>query len=112
MRRNPANYATLPAAQRLVEAGILIKSDFIWAKGDTAWNLIPGGSVGIWMGSIPAPCFTEVWRELPGWVVYRMEKQYGYYLIDTLAGDHVIEFSSFNPTDCLIDLLIWVRGDK
>jgi len=38
---NQANYCTLEAAKRLVEAGIVLEADFMWVLGDLGWSLFP-----------------------------------------------------------------------
>ena len=117
MNPNPDNYGTLEACQRLQAAGIVLETE-AW------WNLCGSGKDAQWRlervkcpGSVPAPCFTEVWRELP-------ERQtiYGCIceIIFTKVGplhlacySWIYEamspvFKQANPIDTLIDLLIFV----
>jgi hypothetical protein len=62
----------------------------------------------------------EVWRELPDDITYHNERAEFYTLkIDgeMIAGYAIYEEAihhakSINPTDALIDLLIWVRKEK
>ena len=115
---NPLNYATLEASKRLHDAGIALNSEAVWIH-------VQGGSWylrlkddGIVSHSsldkvIPAPSMAEVWRELPddidghelgmgkedgeSYVFYKSLKDFPY---------------NTNPTDALIDLLIWVRSER
>ena len=115
---NEANYASLEASKRLVEAGIVLETDALWVKWyfDTStntnyspyeWRLMHKGLTQDDLESIPAPSMAEVWRELPE----------GTYLhkntFDTEAAFGVKEYSirDESPTDALIDLLIWVRKE-
>lgn len=116
---NPLNYASLEASKKLVDAGIVLITDVQWIyrvkRG--VWG---GGHYELYTGidtpSIPAPCFTDVWRELP-WVI----DNYG--LISMNKVDNITccgyrkgmairepKFESENPTDALIDLLVWLKG--
>jgi len=113
---NPLNYASLEASKRLVEAGIVLETDFYWASVDMEnWSLctIPH-KVGF--KEYPAPSMSEGWRELPPQGCYLTANQ-GYYYA-------WIEWTDFeghgksceakentNPADALIDLLIWVRKE-
>jgi hypothetical protein len=113
---NPLNYATLEASKRLVDAGIVLETDMHWIKcKDGVWVLMQLGEVGnhakgeieTW---IPAPCFTEVWREV------EVDGMSNYYqdgiLMSSCWCDDSECFKSTNPTDALISLLIWVKGEK
>lgn len=109
---NPLNYESYEAAKRLVEAGIVLNTECNWVhikNGD--WHLVneykPSDSIDL---VIPAPNMAEVWRELNK---YRASLYFSESNNVTLA---VIEgspsFYNANPTDALIDLLIWVRKEK
>jgi len=118
---NPNNYGSQPACQRLADAGIVLETE-LW------WTLVGSGYGDDWQWqlsfsnkrdylspndyqikeSYPAPSMTEVWREL--------QKTGRAFQIETDgAVSHTREiwdtqvFTSTNPTDALIDLLIWVR---
>ena len=114
---NELNYASLEASKKLVENGIVLETDAVWGKLDTC----DYGLFYSWQYAnddcIPAPCFTEVWRELP-WVI----DNYG--LISMNKVDNITccgyrkgmairepKFESENPTDALIDLLVWLSGE-
>ena len=114
---NPLNYASLEASKKLVENGIVLETDAVWGKLDTC----DYGLFYSWQYAnddcIPAPCFTEVWRELP-WVI----DNYG--LISMNKVDNITccgyrkgmairepKFESENPTDAIIDLLVWLSGE-
>ena len=81
-----------------------------------------GGSIDhIDAECIPAPSMVEVWRELPEYVEYKKDDRplIEYLRIDK-NGDGSLscgygQYSGMtindNPTDALIDLLIWVRKE-
>ncbi len=125
---NPNNYASLEASKRLVEAGIEMETEAAWCPfgRNGEYKLLPIEYFPPTEVSkdvrIPAPCMTEVWRELPAtvpdrglyvpmklrkagdgktWVSYFRD---GSQIIDSIKADT-------NPTDALIDLLIWVRKE-
>ena len=108
---NELNYASLEASRRLVEAGIVLKTAFYW-------HLPPNGCAEVLFEAfvghlvctekcelIPAPSMAEVWRELPNGteIVRGMTTSAAWIIEDDF------ESESDNPTDALIDLLIWVR---
>jgi hypothetical protein len=106
---NELNYATLEASQRLQKSGIVLETEVDWhhvVGGD--WYLLPHKSVksNEFDEIIPAVHFAEVWRELPDndHAIIASKRggttQVKYCCINK-------RFSSTNPTDCLIDLLIW-----
>jgi len=117
---NTQNFASLEACKRLVEAGIVLETDFYWVKLITRdeWVLSTLDNVVLkFYESIPAPSMAEVWRELPehitkGGTIQYLEmgktgsKTYAAY---DFADDYIL-FD--NPTDALIDLLIWTRKEK
>ncbi len=115
------NYGSVEACQRLFKAGIAPETDFYWARGNNGWYL---RSYEYYerevLESIPAPSMAEVWRELPegievngSWAPLFVNKigcgaSVGYRIEHHI----IIHFSNENPTDALIDLLIWVRKGK
>ena len=116
---NPLNYASLEASKRLVDNGIVLETEAVWhLQGDNETYFLQsqGSSAHLCVrwGDFPAPCMAEVWRELPPQGCYLTANQ-GYYYA-------WIEWTDFeghgksseakensNPTDALIDLLIWQR---
>jgi hypothetical protein len=127
---NPNNYASLEASKRLVETGIVIETEAGWYKifrpGCHSFDMVlsmRSGNEKFYGDNYPAPSMAEVWRELP----------------DIIKTDHGLSFLSIrkvvshaddltyinaeydqspnsfvrndNPTDALIDLLIWVRKE-
>lgn len=116
---NPLNYATLEASKRLVDAGIVLETEQHHHE-IVEWE---GKQVKL---TIPAPSMAEVWRELPEgfwyenkwtWICVTKSRKDGdttycaYYMPDDKAvcGS---KRRNTNPTDALIDLLIWVRKEK
>ena len=106
---NPLNYASLEASKRLVEAGIVLETDFYWASVDMEnWSLctIPH-KVGF--KEYPAPSMSEVWRELPYAATIYKGPRYNSAWIE--HGMDNTEIYKNNPTDAMIDLLIWARKE-
>ena len=110
---NTQNYGFLAACQRLIEAGIVLETDFVWALNGTGWHFFSrdwATKMVVYYELIPAASMTEVWRELP-------EQHDDEYLrvfkdgVKTFCGygEYADRWSSENPTDALIDLLIWLK---
>jgi hypothetical protein len=100
---NPNNYATLEAAQRLLDAGIVLETDFcsdLWGDPN---KIIPWYS-GVEPGHpdfVPRPSMAEVWREYREHVP---DYQNRGKLWNALREEKVV--------DALIDLLIWLTAQK
>jgi len=116
---NPLNYTSLEASKRLVDAGIVLETEALWVKWyfDSStnmnyhpyeWRLMYRGLTQDDLKSIPAPSMAEVWRELPD--VMAMNHRNGETECWLETGSD--SFASTNPTDALIDLLIWVRKEN
>lgn len=125
---NKLNVASLSASKKLVDNGIVLETDAVWVKWYFDGSILSDRNPYEWrlqykaltqtdFESIPAPCFTEVWRELP-WVI----DNYG--LISMNKVDNITccgyrkgmairepKFESEKPTDALIDLLVWLKGE-
>jgi len=111
---NELNYASLEASKKLHDAGIILETDAVWEgkEGQTRLNLKANCPDGF-----PAPSMAEVWRELTegimvngSWAPLFVNKigcgaSVGYRIEHHI----IIHFSNENPTDALIDLLIFVR---
>jgi hypothetical protein len=126
---NELNYGSREACQRLVDAGIVVKTDFYWVEHFSGeWILIPENCFdrGDVLTAIPALSMAEAWRELPEERVYHIEgellyehsiltieKHYGYSQAGYPANHFGFKmFDNINPTDALIDLLIWVTKQR
>ena len=127
---NPNNYASLEASKRLVEAGIVLETEAIWRKNRDR-RVEPGyyltrKALYHRKTDIPAPSMAEVWRELPKLIVYGglvLEKvlcqrddsddNFASYCWEPTSGycEAKALYKNTNPTDALIDLLIWVRKE-
>ena len=104
---NPLNYASLEASKRLVDNGIALETEAHHIKYRTEWELKPRHSFDAVYG-IPAPSMAEVWRELPiGSLITKCRNGE----ITHLSGFGEYSIANVNPTDALIDLLIWVRKE-
>ena len=124
---NLNNYASLEASNRLVKAGIVLVTEAGWWRRNSwqRWSLGYRGLVEDDPRNIiiiPAPGMAEVWRELPAtvpdrglYVPMKLRKagdgktwgshfRDGSQIIDSIKAD-------INPTDALINLLIWLRKE-
>ena len=128
---NPNNYASLEASKRLVEAGIVLETEALWVKWyfDTStnmnyspfeWRLMYQSLTQVDLEYIPAPSMAEVWRELPETIdeydltcekIFNGGMQAGYTTCDVSGLRWKVLLNAANPTDALIDLLIWVRKE-
>lgn len=108
---NPNNYASLEASNRLVKAGIVLETEVVWVTDGLDWVLMSRDRCGSWMQEIPAPSMTEVWRELKSRGQFPCSDGDNWWLCGDNADEISPEMSDHNPTDALIDLLIWVRRD-
>ena len=125
---NQDNYVSQPIAQKLVDAGIVLETDFVWRLGADGWKLLNKDWVTNMMSntyeSYPAPSFVEIWRELPDEIeleddggsialsVFKSGKTTyaGYYL--NKDEEVYEEKESSNPADALAELLIWAKGRR
>lgn len=126
---NPLNYASLPASQRLQSSGIVLETEAVWRKKrDKTGYYLSRKALYHRTSDIPAPSMAEVWRELPATLrneddplVLNKALRIGDGVQVTSASyDYSTEdygectrkfFASTNPTDSLIDLLIWQRKE-
>jgi hypothetical protein len=123
---NNLNYATLEASKKLHDAGIMLETEAVWVKWYFDGSILSDRNPYEWrlqykaltqtdFESIPAPCFTDVWRELP-FQSYIKKLDDGSTLVwicDDDADGKYIEsnmIANTNPTDALIDLLVWLKG--
>ena len=111
---NQENYCSLEAAQRLVDAGIVLETDSVWFRFTVGWQLIKKDSGYIYDERLPAPCFTEVWRELPFQSYIKMldDGSSIAWICDEERDLISHECWSTNPADALAELLIWVKGQE
>lgn len=131
---NPLNYASLEASKRLSEAGILKRNPEIGdrvsvnCEGDIHEGFVvnidknssdievrfDGCEETSWMEHWEANILysmAEVWRELINDTLY-LGCTKNITHAGSLVGDVMTEFSSDNPTDALINLLIWTRKKR
>ena len=109
---NELNVGTREACQRLVDAGIVLETDYYWCRDDSVGWYIRDESTFTFdvHESIPAPCFAEVWRELP--IGTRFQKgEKASYAWKGGEWNESLQCEN-NPTDALIELLIWVERQK
>ena len=109
---NQLNYASLEASKRLVDAGIVLETEAVWCRTRRGWRLHLKSKAKMyrWLEVIPAPSMAEVWRELP-FQTYIKKMDDGTSMVwvcddDNCESDFI---TNTNPTDALIDLLIWVK---
>ncbi len=119
---NSNNYCTQPYAQKLVDAGIWIKdTDYFYANtfSEVGWLLRKEDEFNQEDEFIPAPCFTEVWKELPE--LYNDGRK----CLMQIEGISVVGYSKGNGfdsscnftsngnlADAVIDLKIWVKESQ
>ena len=107
---NELNYASFEASKRLVDAGVVLEMDAIWSLFYNGWRLVLRTELHPLVEDYPAPSMTEVLEELPNNTAFLKNK---IYYASTGGKDNAYkEFISTNPTDALIDLLIWTRKEK
>jgi hypothetical protein len=118
---NEANYASFEASKRLVDAGIVLETDFWWIRERSAWKLADNDYGLPRAFAIPAPCMAEVWRELPdgtdmtkGTFAGKNPSGITEAWCCLRRGEGAVtspDIQRANPTDALIDLMIWVRKE-
>jgi hypothetical protein len=120
------NYGSLEACKRLIEKGIVLETEVVWSQyqdcnTDLLEWILELKDEGDILGAecIPAPSMAEVWRLLPeeidddGSNYYKAivgNNLYGYYNAINLTW--LVRTENINPTDALIDLLIWVKENE
>ena len=120
---NELNYASLEASKKLVDNGIVLETEAGWYKifrpGCHAFVMVlsmRSGNEKFYGDNYPAPSMAEVWRELPE----QYEDEYLRVFKDgdrtfcgrSRYGEYANGLSSKNPTDALINLLIYIRKEK
>lgn len=111
---NPLNYASLETSKRLVDAGIVLETDFYYLVTDNGNYIVKSLQETLvylreapYYTRIPAPGMAEVWRALPaGTTLYRGDDLSEAFFYQQ---SRKISKINSNPTDALSDLLIWVR---
>jgi len=120
---NELNYASLEASKKLFEAGIVLETEAVWRKKrDKTGYYLSRKALYHRTTDIPAPCMAEVWRELPGELWWENR-----WLLKHLYQDQVFTYAEYcgykdhalakqcqntNPTDALVDLLIYIARGK
>jgi len=114
---NESNYGTLEACKKLVEKGIVLETEAGWYKifrpGCHDFDMVlsaRSGNEKFYGDNYPAPSMAEVWRELKELSFSCRLQKDGSYLV--WLEDDTYEEINRNPTDALIDLLIWVKEQK
>jgi hypothetical protein len=121
---NKDNYVTLPVAQRLAAAGIVLETEQYWyiSPLGSVWRIRLGDELTSTMKlpqfSIPAPSMSELWRELPefydrGRKMFTTQESMhccGYQRVNYSMSSEV--FFSTNPCDSLAELLMFVKGQR
>ena len=118
---NERNVASFESSKKLVDNGIVLDTECYWCRLHDwdKYELKSADYASFCDDSYPAPCFTEVWRELPekdrdGKRKTMMTVE-GLTIVGYTTGRSGFDqncFSAKNPTDALIKLLIWVRKEK
>ena len=106
---NTQNVGSLEACQRLVDAGIELETEAYWIRVANSPMMLVDNRHGA-DEYYPAPSMTEVLEELPNNTAFLKNKVY--YASVGGSDNEYKEFVGANPTDALINLLIWVRKEK
>jgi hypothetical protein len=108
---NELNYASLSASKKLVENGIWLETDYFYVNtfSNMGWVFRQKGGFNDEDDFVPAPSMAEVWRELPEETVCK--KQYDVTKCTNVSTYDLKVFFNSNPTDALIELLIWLKGE-
>lgn len=107
---NTDNYCTREAAQKLIDNGIVLETDFVWFRSIVGWTILRSKETDtICEELFPAPSPAEVWRELKDESICIVNNSTG--VTATIADINYYDFTTTNTnlTDALIALLIWVR---
>ncbi len=109
---NEMNYGSLEACKRLVDAGIMLETECKWyhhtlARTEGIWKL-ENIVTRFYNDAVPAPSMAEIWRELPGKTLLRIATMTWAWI----DGEDGSTQHNANPTDALIDLLIYVKEEK
>ena len=106
---NQDNYASLEASKRLLSAGIVLETDQQWYVLKNGDCYLSGDSIPMIeiAEEYPVPSMAEAWRELPKGTLIRQFVPQTFVWIDD--EDQSTQHST-NPTDALIDLLIYIKG--
>lgn len=117
---NKLNVASLEASKRLVDNGIVLETECYWHFNDYKyeWQLERRDYFTENIGLITAPSMAEVWRELPEYI---NDQQYQLQLWRHKGNNYCAYLDrdnneaspiciNINPTDALIDLLVWLKG--
>ena len=114
---NPKHHVSLSVAKQLVEAGIVVESDYVWCHGD----LIPVINVILETTKsdiFPAPIATELLENMPDGCEYgvnlvKLMSGYGVELTSykTMPYDRLEFIQDKNPCDALALLLIRLTKD-
>lgn len=114
------NYASLETSKRLIDVGIVLETEVAWFFSSDSQPLLALRGLQCFPHiSYPAPSMAEVWRELPlkessdGTYARLLFYSHGISWI-TNADESFFPYKECgeNPTDALIDLLIFVRKEK
>ena len=126
---NPLNYASLEASKRLVEAGIVMETEHYWMHyiKESYLTHFHCEKTEYPFFKTPAPSMAEAWRELPETIKENDTVFWKALSACQVCGDYC-SYTSYqnsfegvligsqnynaNPTDALIDLLVWIKGHK
>jgi hypothetical protein len=119
---NELDHASLEASKKLVDAGIVLETEKVWFFSTTGWELVDRyDKHKVNKHYLPAPSMAEVWRELPETIdeydltcekIFNGGMQAGYTTYDVSGLRWKVLLNAANPTDAMIDLLIFVRKGK
>ena len=118
---NELDHASLEASKKLVDNGIVLDTECYWCRLHDwdKYELKSADYASFCDDSYPAPCFTEVWRELPATI--EIDGETYNLCCHKIGGVNCAEYVSdlpetvgsvygVNMADNLIELLVWVKG--
>ena len=118
---NERNVASFESSKKLVDNGIVLDTECYWCRLHDwdKYELKSADYASFCDDSYPAPCFTEVWRELPATI--EIDGETYNLCCHKIGGVNCAEYVSdlpetvgsvygVNMADNLIELLVWVKG--
>ena len=110
---NTQNVGSLEACKRLADSGIVLETEAIWSLFYNGWRLVLRTELHPLVEDYPAPSMAEVWRELPRLThCIKQDSDTKCVVEPSSSIENIKVLFNENPTDALIDLLIWVRKGK
>ena len=112
---NSNNYGSREACEKLFKAGVVLETEHCWYPSIFLDKWLLKNSKWKDGKKLPAPSMAEVWRKLPEEAILHIYFDSRGTVIEYRLASLTICVAKTvydtNPTDALIDLLIWVRKE-